>query len=194
MKIKECRLCKNKKLTFLFSLGNLSFTGKFAKNFKTIIPKKKVNLLICNNCKLVQLDQNFNPKYLYGKDYGYRTGINFTMTNHVKNIVNEAQKLSNIKKNEYVLDIASNDGTMLNFYRKDLVKVGIDPILSKFQKFYKNIDYGVPNFFSLSALKKKRLDKKTLREPKTNPQKRDRINWDRVDTILRNRYDKKEIN
>ena len=41
---------------------------------------------------------------------------------------------------------------------------------------------------------KKRLDKKTLREPKTNPQKRDRINWDRVDTILRNRYDKKEIN
>ena len=37
---------------------------------------------------------------------------------------------------------------------------------------------------------KKRLDKKTLREPKTRPQKIDRINWDRVNTILDNRYEK----
>jgi len=36
---------------------------------------------------------------------------------------------------------------------------------------------------------KKRLDEKTLREPKTNPQLRDRINWDRVQTILNKRYD-----
>jgi len=35
---------------------------------------------------------------------------------------------------------------------------------------------------------KKRLDKKTLREPKTKPQKIDRINWDRVNTILNSRY------
>ena len=37
---------------------------------------------------------------------------------------------------------------------------------------------------------KKRLDKKTLREPKTRPQKIDRINWDRVNIILNNRYEK----
>jgi len=37
---------------------------------------------------------------------------------------------------------------------------------------------------------KKRLDKKTLREPKTRPQKIDRINWDRVNTILYKRYEK----
>jgi hypothetical protein len=36
---------------------------------------------------------------------------------------------------------------------------------------------------------KKRLDAKTLREPKTNPQLIDRINWDRVQTILNRRYD-----
>jgi hypothetical protein len=39
---------------------------------------------MCTKCKLVQLDRNFNLKYLYGKDYGYRTGINKTMTGHVK--------------------------------------------------------------------------------------------------------------
>ena len=37
---------------------------------------------------------------------------------------------------------------------------------------------------------KKRLDKKTLREPKTRPQKIDKINWDRVNTILNKRYEK----
>ena len=58
---------------------------------------------MCHNCKLVQLIEDFNPEYLYGKDYGYRTGINSTMTNHVKEIAKEAQRLSKIKKNEYVL-------------------------------------------------------------------------------------------
>ena len=39
---------------------------------------------------------------------------------------------------------------------------------------------------------KKRLDNKELRVPKTNPQKRDRNNWERVRLILINRYEKKE--
>ena len=156
MRIKKCRICEKKSFSFLFSLGNLSFTGKFAKNFKTNIPRSEVSVVICNSCKLVQLNQNFNPKYLYGKDYGYRTGINLTMTNHVKKVAYEAQKLSQIKKNDYILDIASNDGTLLNFFRNDLIKVGIDPILFKFKKYYKNINYKIQNFFSFQALKKKK--------------------------------------
>ena len=160
MRIKKCRICEKKSFSFLFSLGNLSFTGKFAKNFKTNIPRSEVSVVICNSCKLVQLNQNFNPKYLYGKDYGYRTGINLTMTNLVKKVAFEAQKLSQIKKNDYILDIASNDGTLLNFFRNDLIKVGIDPILFKFKKYYKNINYKIQNFFSFQALKKKKLDKK----------------------------------
>ena len=42
------------------------------------------------------------------------------MTDHVKMVVKEAQKISRIKKGDYVLDIASNDGTLLNFYSKNL--------------------------------------------------------------------------
>ena len=84
MKIKFCRNCKNNKFFDLLSLGKVSFTGKFPKTFFHNIPSTHLNLLMCIKCKLVQLDRNFNPKYLYGKDYGYRTGINHTMTNHVK--------------------------------------------------------------------------------------------------------------
>ncbi len=84
MKIKLCRNCKNNKFLNLLSLGKMSFTGKFSKNLLHNVPSTYLNLLMCKRCRLVQLDRNYNKKYLYGKDYGYRTGINNTMTNHVK--------------------------------------------------------------------------------------------------------------
>ena len=75
----------------------MSFTGKFSKSFFYNIPKAPLNLLMCKSCKLVQLDRNFNLKYLYGKDYGYRTGINKTMTNHVKKTVTKCLALINLR-------------------------------------------------------------------------------------------------
>ena len=91
MKITKCRNCKNQNLKQLFSLGNMAFTGKFPSKGKTI-PKGKLTLVMCDKCKLVQLDRNFNKNYLYGLDYGYRTGINKTMLNHVKNVVRYLSK------------------------------------------------------------------------------------------------------
>ena len=153
--LKKCRICEKKQFLNLFSLGQLSFTGKFLKSYNQNVPKKEVSLIICKNCKLVQLNQNFNPKYLYGKDYGYRTGINSTMTQHVKIVTKDAQRIAKIRKGEFVLDIASNDGTLLNFYNKNFITVGIDPILGKFKKFYKKIDYAIPNFFNYRSIEKK---------------------------------------
>ena len=85
MKISKCRICNSSKLIKLFSLGNLCFTGKFPSK-KQKIKKEPIELILCKLCHLVQLAHNFNLKYLYGPDYGYRTGINKTMLNHVKNI------------------------------------------------------------------------------------------------------------
>ena len=83
MKITKCRICQSTNLSKLFSLGNLAFTGKFPKK-KQIIKKKPIEVVICRKCELVQLRHNFDLKYLYGPDYGYKTGINKTMLNHVK--------------------------------------------------------------------------------------------------------------
>ena len=160
MKIKKCRICNSTSLSKLFSLGKLSYTGKFSKDYRDHIAKNFLNLIMCNKCFLVQLDRNFNPNFLYANNYGYRTGINKTMTNHVKNVAAEATKISNIKKNDYVLDIASNDGTLLNFYNKNLIRIGIDPLINKYRKYYKNINFKVSDFFSYKKLKQQNLNKK----------------------------------
>ena len=144
----NCRNCKFNIKQNLFSLGKISFTGKFPKNKKINIPKKFLNLSMCDKCKLVQLDRNFNKKYLYGDDYGYRTGLNKTMTNHVKSVVRSVEKNVKLRKGDYVLDIGSNDGTMLNFYKNNLNKVGIDPIIYKFKKNYKKIKFPINSFFN----------------------------------------------
>ena len=151
MKVKECRICKKKNIKKLFSLGEMCFTGKFP-SINQKIEKKPVTLIICKNCELVQLGHNFDLKYLYGPDYGYRTGINKTMLNHVSNVVKNLSKKTQLKKNDLVLDIASNDGSLLKFYKKNIITFGIDPILQKYIKEYKKINYKIADFFSASKI------------------------------------------
>jgi len=159
MIISNCRNCNSKNNSKLFSLGKMSFTGKFAKSLKVNIPKAVISLIMCKTCKLVQLDRNFNPRYLYDTGYGYRTGINLTMTEHMRDVVYDSIKLVKLKKNDAVLDIASNDGTLLNFYNKNVFTVGIDPLIKKYKSYYKKINHSIPDFFSFNSLKKKKLIK-----------------------------------
>ena len=144
--IKKCRNCNSKLLKNLFSLGSLKLTGKFPKKNERI-PYGNLSLVMCYSCKLIQLREIFDMKYLYNENYGYRTGINLTMKNHVKQVVKKLTKIVNLNADEKVLDIASNDGTLLNFYDKKIVKYGVDPILNKYIKEYRNINYKFPKFF-----------------------------------------------
>ena len=160
MKIKNCRNCKNTELFDLFSLGKISFTGRFPNTIRQNVPKAYLNVLMCKKCKLVQLDRNFDLNYLYGKNYGYRTGINKTMTDHVKKIVRKCSALVKLKSKQYVLDIGSNDATLLNFYANDIIKVGVDPLVHKYKKFYKKINYKISNFFKIKDIEKIKIKKK----------------------------------
>tara|TARA_B100001093_G_scaffold243900_1_gene233609 strand:+ start:84 stop:1124 length:1041 start_codon:yes stop_codon:yes gene_type:complete len=92
---------------------------------------------------------------MYNHDYGYRTGINQTMTNHVGETVRELSSRNNfLNKKDFVLDIASNDGTLLNFYNKNLNRIGIDPTIAKYKRFYRNINHKLSTFFSKKELTK----------------------------------------
>jgi len=160
MKIHKCRNCNKKKFFNLFSLGKMSYTGKFPKNKNIDIPKEEIKLIMCSKCKLVQISKNFSLSYMYNQDYGYRTGINQTMSNHVKELVKKINNICDLKKDDVVLDIASNDGTLLNYYSPKIIKVGVDPLVSKYKKNYKNVNYKYSNFFEKKLLNKKILHKK----------------------------------
>ena len=65
-----------------------------------------------------------------------------------------------MKKNDYVLDIASNDGTLLNFYPRNIVKCGVDPILKKYINNYKKVKFKINDFFNYKIFKNRNIKKK----------------------------------
>jgi hypothetical protein len=159
--ITNCRLCRSKNLKNLFSLGNQSFTGIFPKNKNQTVPKGNLSLLICNKCKLVQLKNNFNPKVMYGRNYGYRSGLNASMVNHIKNKVVFLKKKVKLEKDDRIIDIGSNDGTLLNFFKPNKYKlIAVDPTIKKYKKFYKKNIIKISDFFSYKKLEKHLIKKK----------------------------------
>ncbi len=160
-KIKSCRSCSSKKLDNLFSLGNQNYTGIFPKKKSYKVPSGKLELIMCAKCKLVQLNNNFNLKKMYGKNYGYRTGLNSSMVNHIKNKIEYIKRKIKINKGDVILDIGSNDATLLKcFNYKKYELIGIDPTISKFKKYYPKEIKTVANFFSKKNLEKKLMKKK----------------------------------
>ncbi len=151
--IKLCRLCKSKKIKNLFSLGLQYYTGIFSKK-NANIPKGLLKLVICKNCKLVQLSKNFNIKKMYGKNYGYRTSLNKSMKKHIQDKKNFLQGIISLNKNDNIIDIGSNDGTFLNCFSSDNFKlIGVDPTIVNFKRFYNKNIVKIDKFFSHKNIK-----------------------------------------
>ena len=161
-KINNCRCCGSKNLIPIISLGSQVLTGVFPKSKNLNLTKGPLSLVRCNSkdgCKLVQLQHSYNLNELYGKNYGYRSGLNKSMVNHLHeniNLVLSKYFKQNKKKNKLVvLDIGSNDATTLKAYPKKFKLIGYDPTAKKFAKYYpKYIDY-VSSFFSYKSFKRK---------------------------------------
>jgi len=159
-KISNCRSCNSKLLTKVISLGSQCLTGVFPKYKDSKITKGPLNLVLCRNCKLIQLQHNYKFSEIYGKNYGYRSGLNISMINHLKNKIERLTKIIKLRKADLVVDIGSNDGTTLGFYKKNILRVGIDPTSKYFKQYYKKGVINIPEFFSSNILKKKFPNKK----------------------------------
>ena len=155
MKINKCRSCKNSDLSFAFSLGNQYLTGVFPKNYNEKISKGNLSLVFCKKCKLLQLENSFNSDEMYGDNYGYMSSLNKSMFNHLKYKVKKLLRKIQLKSNDTVIDIGSNDGTFLSFFSKKLNLVGVDPTIKKFSKFYRKDIKRYANFFTYEILKEK---------------------------------------
>jgi hypothetical protein len=146
-KIKSCRISNDQQLIAIGKLGPLTLTGSFLPSVKSKIPITPVNIVFSKKSLLLQLAHNYKLSRLFGNNYGYRSGLNKTMVKHLKK---KAKKLSNflkLKKNDFILDIGSNDGTFLNSFNKNINKFGSDPTAKKYKEFYdKNISI-IPDLF-----------------------------------------------
>lgn len=75
---------------------------------------------------LVQLLDTFPQDEIY-RHYWYRSGINEAMRQELADIVASAKRYVGLEPGDVVLDIGSNDGTLLSNWSKDLFRIGIDP-------------------------------------------------------------------
>lgn len=159
-KIEKCRICGNPELVPILNLGSQVLTGVFPKKKDAVITSGPLELVKCkadkenNSCGLVQLRHSYNLKELYGDNYGYRSGLNKSMVEHLRRKVEKIEGIVNLNPGDLIIDIGSNDSTLLRSYsRDDLNLVGIDPSGKKFIEYYPGHIRLIPDFFSAQSVR-----------------------------------------
>jgi NDP-4-keto-2,6-dideoxyhexose 3-C-methyltransferase len=154
----HCRICKNHSLTPIFSLGEQALTGVFPKDPYEKVTTGPVDLVMCTGpeaCGLVQLLQSYDLNEMYGDNYGYRSGLNQSMVEHLQGKVHDIMRLNLLQPGDIVIDIGSNDATTLKSYPQGIYElVGIDPTGKKFADHYPPEIKLIPEFFSALAVEK----------------------------------------
>ena len=129
-KIDSCRLCDSKKLLKTIDFGrvplgnNLSISSESSMRVDTY----KLCLFRCNKCNHFQLNYEVSPDKLYATNYTYLSGVAPSFIKHFDRYSKWIIKKCNLNSNNTVLDVGSNDGTCLNAFKNNNIKVlGIDP-------------------------------------------------------------------
>ncbi len=149
-----CRVCGSKDLTPLFSLGEQYVNNFVDENREGEGEKCPIDLELCNNCTLVQMKHTAPQAILYERFYWYRSGVTQTMREALTNVVSCAIAVSQLNPGDVVLDIGSNDGTLLRNYRSDVVKVGVEPATNLAEEGAKGVDYFISDFWSYDTIEK----------------------------------------
>ena len=160
--IENCRVCGGSNLLPVLSLGEQYLTGVFPRGLHATPSKGPLELVACGpvgqseSCGLVQLRQSYDLNEMYGENYGYRSSLNSSMVRHLKSKVHQLIERHPLQTGDLVLDIGSNDGTLLSFYpEQNVTVVGIDPTGAKFASYYRKDILLMPDFFSGALFRKK---------------------------------------
>ena len=157
-KIETCRICGNNDLEVVLDLGIQFLAGNFPKERMEHVEKGPLKLVKCtekpNSCGHVQLEHTYNLDEMYGANYGYRSGLNISMVNHLNSKFKKINNFVKFSEGDIVVDIAGNDGTFLGFFPTNLNLLSIDPTSKKFSEFYKGHVKFIPDFFSFKLYNK----------------------------------------
>lgn len=156
-RVEKCRICGNLHLECVLDLGEQMLTGVFPREKDAAITTGPLRLVKCSGgdevCGLLQMEHSYDLGEMYGDNYGYRSGLNASMVEHLNKKVQKILDLVDVDANDLVVDIGSNDSTTLQAYPKGPTLVGIDPTGIKFKQYYPDHIQLIPNFFTSSLLK-----------------------------------------
>ena len=143
----HCRICNSDNLVDVINLKEQVITSRFPVygDFSTL--KTPIVLCMCSQCGLVQLRDMVKSSELYEYEYGYRSGISNTMRQHLKEYQTKIVSKVELLENDIVIDIGSNDSTMLQYYSNKYRRIGVDPTGSQFKQYYRDVEL-LPNYFT----------------------------------------------
>jgi len=155
-KKKKCILCNKGTVKKFVNLGRSALANNLI-SLKDLKKKEKKYPLIlgkCEICSHVQLTELVNPKYMFD-NYLYLSSASLTLQKHLNSIPTAINKIKKIKKNDLVIDIGSNDSTLLKGYKKFKTKtLGIEPA-KNLSKYYKNNEISLINdYFNIATANK----------------------------------------
>lgn len=162
MKATNCRMCQSSNLKQWLDLGLHPHSDHFHKE-KEAEMFYPLGVSVCEDCGLNQLTYIVAKEELYLKDYLYESSITKTANDHWREFAESSVKKLGIEKDSLIVDIGSNDGSLLLKYKDDGMQVmGFDPTPEATQIA---IDRGVPtvqDFFTqekaLSHFKENTVD------------------------------------
>jgi len=125
----ECRFCSNLLKHTFVDLGMSPLSNAYLK-LDTINKAEKfypLHAYVCDNCFLVQLEEFETPDHIFS-DYAYFSSYSETWLRHAENYTELMTQRFGLNENSQVIEIASNDGYLLQYFQKQNIPVlGIEP-------------------------------------------------------------------
>jgi len=129
----RCRFCNRELYYKLISMGAAPLSNSFLsqEQLKEMEPFFPLEVYVCDNCFLVQTAEYATPQDIFNRNYPYFSSYSDSWLQHCQNYVNKMIMLFNINESTQVVEIASNDGYLLQYFVKNQIPVlGIEPTAS----------------------------------------------------------------
>lgn len=127
-----CRSCGEVGLEIVLSLGSMPLANALltAEQLNQPEPTYPLDLVFCRHCALVQITETVPPEELF-REYLYFSSFSDTMLRHAKQLVERLIASRQINSNSLAVEIASNDGYLLQYYHKRGIPVlGVEPAVN----------------------------------------------------------------
>ena len=124
-----CRSCRSDALTDVFSLGSTPLANRLLRPEQAEQPEPRypLDLALCPSCALLQITTTIAPEELFS-DYLYFSSFSDTVVENARANVDAVLARKPLGPEDLVIEIASNDGYLLQHYRQRGIPVlGIEP-------------------------------------------------------------------